>query len=161
MSDVTYYFQWKTLLEENTVKAETGESQPCHIKHSADKRNSTKKLGCLSIKTVFTYISIFVYPSDGDVMRELVVWRHSLVADFTEKSQFVLTFDQAQVIDHVQLAELDIVKLFVADVAGEDGDNPTLVVLTGDNLHMVRVPEQFEKGVNTNSCELTLIHHII
>ena len=78
-------------------------------------------------------------------MRELVVWRHSFVADFTEKSQFVLTFDQSQVIDHVQLAELDVVKLFVADVARVDGDNPAIVVLTGDNLHMVRVPEQFEK----------------
>ena len=48
-------------------------------------------------------------------------------------------------IDHVQLAKLDVVKLFVADVARVDGDNPAIVVLTGDNLHMVRIPKQFVK----------------
>ena len=98
-------------------------------------------------KLFYTYISIFVNPSDGDVMREFVVWRHCLVADFTEEGQLVLAFHQSQVIDHVQLTELDIVKLLVADVTSEDGDNPTIVVLSGYNLHVVRVSDQFDKGL--------------
>ena len=74
-------------------------------------------------------------------MRQLVVRGDRLVADLAEEGQLVLTFGHAQVIDHVQLAELDIVELLVADVTRVDGHNPALAVLPRDYVHVVRVPE--------------------
>ena len=61
-------------------------------------------------------------------------------------------------IDHVQLAELQVVKLLVADIALEDVDNPTLPIPFCGNLHVVRVPLTLQDHCITGQAVEGVLH---